>query len=179
MDVRRGVAAGLVGLALVAGTAGCGKIGEKVAEEAIERNSDCEDIDIDADEGAVSGSCSGDGFDASVSGDAELPAEWPADLAVPEGLAIVTSTSTDTPVLSLNVVGSVDGEVPAVYETIKTQLTAAGFTIDTDSLAEGPTGPSGTLAATGPELTAAVVVADNVSGIGGPVSVTYSLTALG
>lgn len=179
MDVRRGVAAGLVGLALVTGAAACGEIGEKVAEEAIERNSDCDDIDIDADEGAVSGSCSGDGFDASVSGDAELPAEWPAELAVPEGLAILTSASTDAPVRSLNVVGTLDGEVPAVHETIKGQLTAAGYTIDTDSLAEGPTGPSGTLAATGPDFTASVVVTDNVSGLGGAVSVTYSLSAIG
>lgn len=178
MSVRRGVVAGLVGLALVVGASGCGRIGEKVAEEAIERNSDCENIDINSDEGAVSGSCSGDDFDANVSGNAELPDGWPTDLAPPEGFAIVTSTASDSPVRTLNVIGSLDGDVTAVYEGIKTQLTDAGYTIDTDSLADAGSGLSGALAATGPEYTAAVTVSEGVTALEGNVSVTYTLTAI-
>lgn len=179
MGVRRGVVAGLAGLALVAGTTGCSKIGEKVAEEAIERNSDCENIDINADEGAVSGSCAGEDFDADTSGNAELPDDWPADLAPPEDLKIVTSTSSDSPSRSLNVVGSLDGDVTEVYEDIKAQLTAAGYTIDADSLGDAGYGVAGSLAATGPEFTAAVTVSESVNALEGNVTVTYTLNAPG
>lgn len=178
MDVRRGVAAGLVGLALLAGTTGCSKIGEKVAEEAIEANSDCENIDINADEGAVSGSCEGQDFDANASGNAEVPEGWPTELAPPEGLKIVTSNATDTPVRTLTVIGSLDGDVATVYEGIKTQLTEAGYTIDADSLADGPTGPAGTLGATGAEYTAAVSVSEVANALDGNVTITYTLTAV-
>ena len=179
MKVRRGVVAGLVGLALVVGASGCGKIGEKVAEEAIERNSDCENIDINADEGAVSGSCAGEDFDANASGNADLPDDWPTDLAPPEGFKIVTSTASDTPIRTLNVVGSLDGDVTEVYEGIKAQLTAAGYTIDTDSLADAGNGPAGTMAATGADFTAAVTVSESVNALEGNVTVTYTLNAAG
>jgi hypothetical protein len=179
MDVRRGVAAGLVGLALLAGTTGCSKIGEKVAEEAIEQNSNCENVDINTDEGGFAGNCDGNDIDANLAGDADLPEGWPSELAPPEGLKIVTSNATDTPIRSLNVIGSLDGDVATVYEGIKTQLTAAGYTIDTDSLADGPTGPAGTLAATGPEYTAAVSVSEIANALDGNVTVTYTLNAVG
>jgi hypothetical protein len=179
MDVRRGVAAGLVGLALLAGTTGCSKIGEKVAEEAIEKNSDCKDVDINTDEGGFAGNCGGNDVDANLAGDAELPSDWPADLEVPEGLMINVSNGTDTPIRSLSVIGSLDGDVATIYEMVKTQLTAAGFTIDNDSLADGPTGPTGNLSATGTEFTAAVVVSAVDTALEGNVTVTYSLNAVG
>ncbi len=181
MDVRRGVAAGLVGLALVIGSTGCSKVGEKIAEEAVERNTDCKDVDINADEGGFAGDCGDLGeIDVNASGGAELPSDWPTDLTPPEGFSIETSTATDSPVRSLNVIGALDGDVATVYEGIKTQLTEAGYTIDADSLADGGTGPTGTLSATGPEWTASVVVTEDVSGVlDGNVSITYSLNALG
>lgn len=179
MDVRRGVAASLVGLALLAGATGCSKIGEKVAEEAIEGNSNCEGVDVDIEEGGFSGTCDGQDIDANASGDADLPTDWPAELAPPEELQIISATGTDTPVRNLAVTGSLDGEVAAIYDGIKAQLTEAGYTIDADALSEGPTGPSGTLTATGPEWTASVVVTEDVSGVlEGNVSLTYTLTAI-
>ena len=178
MDVRRGVAAGLVGLALLAGTTGCSKIGEKVAEEAIEQNSNCEGVDVDIEEGGFSGNCDGQDIDANASGNADVPDGWPAELAPPEGLRIVTSNATDTPVRTLNVIGSLDGDVTAIYEGIKTQLTTAGYTIDSDALSDGPTGPVGTLAATGAEYTAAVSVSEVANALDGNVTITYTLTAV-
>jgi hypothetical protein len=181
MDVRRGVAAGLIGLALLAGTTGCSKIGEKVAEEAVEANTDCKDVDIDAGGGdaGFTGTCGNDEISANVGGDAELPSEWPTDLALPDGFQISTGVATGTTVRTLDVVGSVDGDVPTVYETVKTQLAAAGFTIDVDSLAENaPTGAAGTLAATGPVFTAAISVSETVGPLPGTVTVTYSLNSV-
>lgn len=178
MRVRRGAAAGLVGLALVVGASGCGKVSEKIAEEAVERNSDCENVDIDASGGGFSGNCGGVDVDGNLSGDAELPDGWPSELAPPEGLQIVAATATDTPTRTLSVTGSLDGEVAAVYEGIKTQLTEAGYTIDSDSLTDAGSGQSGALTATGPEYTASVVVAEVANALEGNVTVNYTLAAV-
>lgn len=178
MDVRRGVAAGLVGLALLAGTTGCSKIGETVAEEAVERNSDCENVDINTDEGGFAGNCGGNDIDASISGNADLPDGYPAEVAPPEGFEIISSTGTATPVQTYDVFGTMVGEVGATYEQVKTQFTEGGYTIDADSLAEGPTGPVGNFSATGPDFTAAVTVSE-VATDEGEISINYVLTAAG
>lgn len=177
MDVRRGVAAGLVGLALVIGSTGCSKVGEKVAEEAIEANSNCEDVDIDAGEGGFSGNCDGTDINANVSGNADLPDGYPADLAPPEGFEIISGTGVAEPVQTYDVYGTIVGDVAGTYEQAKTQFTEAGYTIDTDSLADGPTGPVGNFTATGPEYTANVTVSE-VAMDEGDVSVNYVLTAI-
>jgi hypothetical protein len=179
MNVRRGVLAGLIGLALVAGVTGCGNIGEKIAEEAVERNTDCTDVDIDSENIGLSGSCGGDDLSGSLGGGGELPSDWPADLAVPDGFQISTGTATGTTVRTINVVGGVDGDVAGVYETVKSQLIEAGFTIDVDSLAESaPTGAAGTMSATGAEFTGAITVSQTVGPLPGDVTVTYTLTSI-
>ncbi len=175
--MRRGVVAGLIGLALVAGSTGCSKVGEKIAEEAVERNSNCTNVDIDASEGGFSGTCDGDDIDLSATGNGEVPAAWPTDLAPPAELNVLGGTDTAGPPQVLNVTGTMDGEVTAVYDAVKTQLTNAGYTIDSDVPDAGGLG-GGVLAATGPEWTAAVTVTGNPSGIGGNVAITYTLTAL-
>ncbi len=176
MRVRRGVA-GLMGLALVVGASGCSKVGEKIAEEAVERNTNCSNVDIDASEGGFSGNCEGQDLDVNASGNAELPDGWPADLAPPEGFNIVTSQASSNPTV-LNVIGGLDGEVGAVYEGVKTQLTAAGFTIDDDSLTDGPSGQVGLLTATGAEFRADVSVSEVANAVEGNITVTYTLTAV-
>jgi hypothetical protein len=173
------VIAGLIGLVLVNGTAACSEIGEKVAEEAIESQTDCEGVDIDADNPAFNGTCGGDEINASLAGEGELPSEWPSDLEVPEGFQVSTGTATGDTIRTIDVIGSVDGEVAAVYETVKAQLTAAGFTIDVDSLAENaPTGAAGTLSVTGSAFTGAITVSQTVGPLPGDVTVTYTLTSV-
>lgn len=181
MDVRRGVAASLVGLALLAGTTGCSKIGEKVAEEAIENNSNCEGVDVNIEEGGFSGNCDGQDIDANVSGNADLPDGYPAELAPPEGFSIISATGSATPVQTYDVFGSIDGEVEAVYEQIKTQVTEAGYTIDpnTDSLAEGPTGTVGNFVAAGPEYSVNVTVSEvTQAALDGNITVNYVVGAV-
>lgn len=177
MDIRRGMAMGLVGLALVVGSTGCSKIGEKVAEEAIEQNSNCEGVDVDVEEGGFSGTCDGQDIDANVSGNADLPEGYPAEVAPPEGFAIISATGTAGE--SYDVFGSIDGEVDAVYESVKTQLTDAGYTVDaaTDTLAEGPTGTVGNFTATGPEFAVNVTVSEvTQASLDGNITVNYVLT---
>ncbi len=186
MRTTRVVAAGAVALALVVGGAGCGKVAEKVAEKA----SGCEDIDASGDE--VGANCDGvsagvdadgnvavtdeDGnsFDASADGTGALPDEWPADLAPPEGAGIVSSTVTDA---NLSVTAGLDGDVGEVYEGIKTQLEAAGYTIDYDTVSDSGAGQVGSVAASGPEWDANVNVSTNNGDTSlGSVLVVYSLT---
>ncbi|HEX7135414.1 MAG TPA: hypothetical protein VF228_22755 [Iamia sp.] len=172
------MAAGLVGLALLAGTTGCSKIGEKVAEEAIEQNSNCEGVDVDVEEGGFSGTCGDEQIDANVSGEGELPDGYPADVAPPEGYEIITAVGSTDPIQSYDVYGTIAGDVAGIYEDVKATFTAAGYTIDVDSLAEGPTGPVGNFSATGPDFTAAVTVSE-VATDAGEVSVNYVLNAAG
>jgi hypothetical protein len=176
MSVRRGAVAGLVGLVLVVGASGCGQIGEKIAEEAVEQNTNCDNVDIDASEGGFSGDCEGEEIDVNASGNASLPDDWPADLAPPEGANISSSTSLEGPPRTLGVIAGIDGDPAAIYSGIKDQLTAAGYTIESDiSTDDG----GGTVTATGPEWTANVIVSTIAAeALDGNVGVTYSLTAL-
>lgn len=176
MRVRRSAAAGLVGLALVIGASGCGKITEKVAEEAVERNSDCKDVDIDSSEGGFSGNCGGDDIDLNASGNAELPEGYPAELAPPEGTEIISGTGTGDPV-NFNVFGTLQGDVATVYEEAKAQVEGAGYAIEaaTDSLADGPTGTVGNFTAANDQYIVNVTVAE-VATEDGEVSVNYAVT---
>lgn len=178
MRVRRSAAAGLVGLALVIGASGCGKITDKVAEEAIERNSDCTDVDIDSGDAGFTGNCGGTDISGNLSGNAELPDGYPAELAPPEGTKIVAATGTQDPA-AYDVFGTLAGEVADVYADVKAQAEAAGYTIDpaTDSLSDGPTGPVGNFTGTNGELTLNVTVSSVATGEG-EVSINYVLAAV-
>lgn len=177
MRVRRSAAAGLAGLVLVIGASGCGKITEKVAEEAVERNSDCKNVDIDSSGGGFSGTCGGTDLSGNLSGEGDLPDGFPAELAPPEGFAITASQGDPGPPQTFNVVGSLDGDVATVYEGIKAQLTEAGYTIDAEDLSDVGGGQTGTLAASGPDFVAGVTVSEVQNALEGNVTVTYTLTA--
>jgi len=172
MRIRRGVVASGLAMALLVGGAGCGKVAEKAAEKAIEHSGECDDVDIK--DGGVSGTCGDETFDADLDG-ASLPADWPAELALPAGAKIILSNSSDTPP-SANVTAGLDGEINAVYDGIKTQLTEAGYTIDSDSLAQSGSGLAGSLAATGPVHEVHVVVTESPNAIEGNLSLVYTVT---
>lgn len=175
MSVRRGVVAGLVGLALLGGSA-CSNVGEKIAEEAVERNSNCQNVDIDASEGGFSGECDGEDLDFNATGNATLPDAWPADLAPPQGINISAATDTAGPPRILNVVGGIDGDATVIYQGVKDQLAAAGYTIDSD-VVDPAGGEGGTVTATGPEYIANVVVTTIAAeAVDGNVTITYTLT---
>lgn len=175
MDITRTLAAGALGLVLLTGAAGCGAVaeeaGERIAEEAVEQNSDCSDVEIDS-EGGFSGTCGGDQIDVDASGDAGLPDAWPAELAPPDRAQVITSTDTDG---SLALTYGLDGEVAAVADEVKAQLEAAGYTIDDDTAAQSAGSTSASVSATGPEYSADVVITDVQNAVEGNITVVYTL----
>lgn len=173
MEIRRVVAAGAVGLALVASGVGCGKVADKVAEEAVERNSNCTDVDIDSGNGGFSGTCDGQELDANASGEAELPDSWPADLALPEGAKIVLATDQGG---QITVTAGLDGELAAVTDGIESQLEAAGYTIEDSTSADNGGTASASIRATGPDHEALVAVTDTANAVDGNLTIVYTLT---
>lgn len=140
MDLMRALTGGLAGLALVAGTSGCGAIADKASEKATEKIAEsatgCEDVDFDVEGGGASANCDGRQFDASATGQAALPDGWPEDLPAPDGTQIVTSGgATD----GLGYLGLVPGTVDQVAADVRATLEAAGYTIDEDA-STTPTG---------------------------------------
>ncbi|MCB0879933.1 MAG: hypothetical protein KDC46_13255 [Thermoleophilia bacterium] len=109
--IARTVVASL--LTLIAGMllAGCDsasdKASEKIAEKVIEQSSG-DDVDVNVDGDSVSVE-SKDGS-GSFSTSKELPKDWPAELELPDGSAIVASSTIDT--------GSDDGTQSTVHATI-------------------------------------------------------------
>lgn len=171
MQLKRSALAGLVALGLVMGGSACGKAAEKVAEEAIEQNSDCENVDL-SDAGA-SGECGGESFDVNADGDAELPEGFPADLAPPADAQITFSTSSDG---NFSVIAGLDGDRASVTDGIVSQLEAAGYTIDNQSEADSGAGATSTVTATGADYTANVVVTEVENAVEGNLTVAYTLT---
>ncbi len=108
MPAPRHALALLVVLAATAAlAAGCGtdSITEKVVEEAAEQAAG-EDVDIDVDDDKVS--IKGKDGEIEIGGD-ELPADWPAEIELPDGATIASATSIkdgDEPQLAVS--GTVD-----------------------------------------------------------------------
>lgn len=176
MEIRRVMAAGAVGVALVASGVGCGAITDKATEKAtekvIEESSNCEDVDIDTG-GGFSGNCDGESIDVDVDGDAELPEGWPAELAPPEGAKIVFATNTSG---TLSVTAGLDGEVDAVTDGIATQLEEAGYTVDDQSSADNGGVATASIRATSDAYQALVAVTEVENGLDGNLTISYTLT---
>lgn len=88
----RPLAVALIGVVLLGGSA-CGKAAEKAAEEVTERAIEAQggegaSVDLN-DDGAVEIETADGSYSA---GTGEVPAGWPDDIALPDGLEIVTGT---------------------------------------------------------------------------------------
>lgn len=117
MDIRRTAAAAVVGWVLVVGAAGCGGSGEGATATT----------DPAADEVASDGTGNAEGnADADGDGEIDLPEDWPTDLVLPEG---ATVTEADDWVNSMNVHGTIAGELDAVTDEFAAAVEAAGFEV--------------------------------------------------
>jgi len=174
MEIRRAMAAGAVGLALVASGVGCSKVADTVAEEAVERNSTCKDVDIDSGGSGLSGNCDDQEFDLNAGGEAELPDAWPADLALPEGAKIVLATDQAG---QITVTAGLDGELGAVTDGIVAQLEGAGYTIEDETTTDNGGSASASVRATGPDHQALVAVTDTANAVDGNLTIIYTLSA--
>lgn len=143
MDGHRKLAALAVGAALVA-AAGCGKVADKVASKAASHaTGDKIDIngnkvsatDKDGNSVQVNGDGSSkintkDGSFSSGSG-TKLPDGWPKALDPPSGTVLTTASTTKdgTGGTIMAVSGEVKGSVPDVAAGLKSQVTGAGYDV--------------------------------------------------
>ena len=119
---------------VLVGTAACSgdDVADNIAEKAIEQSGGG-DIEIDSEDGKVTytdeeGNESE--IDVSGAGSAELPDGFPEDLAPPDSVRIISSsTNTVNGVQSMFVLAEADGTVDELFEGIKSQLGDAGYEI--------------------------------------------------
>ena len=157
--------ASLAALLVVAGVGCSGSdAAEKLTEKAIEEASGSQDVDIDAD-GNVKVTDE-DGNTTEFGTSAELPEEWPSDLAPPDSVNILASNTTTTDgKQELYVTAESSDSVADLYDGLKAQLTEAGYEITSDTVSDtGDGGSYASLSAEGAEFTASVSLASDGSG---------------
>ena len=127
------------------------------------------DVDVDAD-GNVTVTDE-DGSTTEFGTGAELPDGWPADLAPPGSVDILTTSSGSTDGrTTLLLTAESEGAVGDLYASFKAQLEGAGYTITGDSSGEG----YASLTADGNGFQANVSLVAEVSGAG-KTSIVFSL----
>ncbi len=133
------VAVGLAfGLVFAGAACSTSDAAEKLTEKAIENQSGG-DVDIDSEDGTVKYTDeNGNETEMNVDGSgASLPEDWPADLAPPDSVTLIsTGTTTVDGVKTMTVLGEADASVADLGEGVKTQITDAGFDITQDTTSE-------------------------------------------
>lgn len=166
MTVHRKLAGASLATALLLLGVGCSgsDVAENLTEKAIEESTGNQDVDIDAD-GNVKVTDE-DGNTTEFGTSAELPEEWPADLAPPESVTILASNTTTTDgKQEMFVTAESSDSVADLYEGLKAQLTEAGYEITSDTVSDtGDGGSYASLTADGDEYTASVSLASDGSG---------------
>jgi hypothetical protein len=154
--------AALAASLVLVGAAGCSsedageKAGERLAEEMMGG-----DVDINAEDGSVK-LTDEEGNTSEYGSGAELPEGWPSDLALPDGVTILgSSTRTENGVETMFVTGESETSLDDLYEQIKKQLTDAGYEIVNDSNMSSSSGGFASVEATGDEYTANVTISED------------------
>lgn len=165
-------AIGRIGIAALLLTGvGCGKAAEKVAEKATEKAIENEaggDADVDLSNGKVKVSDGkGGSSEVDVSGDADLPDDFPADLEVPGTTKVLLSSSSSADGRNLQqVTVYFDGSVADVYEAYKQQLTDAGYEIESDTSGDQGGSSFGSATASNDRSTVSAIFSEDPSAQG-------------
>lgn len=179
MGMERKLAA--VGLAagMVVFGAGCGggsDSADNAAEKLIEESTGG-DVEVNSDDGSYTFTDEdGNTYEASTDGEgAALPDDWPADLAPPDDVTIVTASSnTVDGKQSMTVLAEAEGTVEEWAGGIKSQLEEAGYTIENDTTTSGTDGDYAGLSASGEyDVFASVTTSSDSEG---KVTMTLTLT---
>lgn len=180
MNGRTSTAAIGLAAALIFGGAACsgGDAAEKLTEKAIE-DAGGGDVDIDSEDGTVKYTDK-DGNETEMNIDgagASLPKDWPADLAPPESVTLLTSnTSTVDGSKSMTVLGEAEGTVEDLLPAIKSQLEDGGWEITQDSSSTVGTGSyAGLTAEKGDQEVTVAIAGDPTSET--KVTITMSITS--
>jgi len=106
------------------------KLAEKIAE-----SQGAGDVDIDSDSGKIKiTDDEGNESEIDTSGSAKLPDDWPADLAVPDSIKLISSnTTTSDGKKSMSISGQTNADAESIFEELKKTISDAGFDIAFES----------------------------------------------
>lgn len=125
-------------ISLVFVASGCGQAAEKLTEKAIEKSAGG-DVDVNSDDGSVK--FTDEEGNVSEFGTADLPKDWPSELAPGDNVTLISSsTQTVDGEVTMFLLGELEGDVDSVYAGVKSQITDAGYKISGDSTISGATG---------------------------------------
>lgn len=102
-----------------------------------------------------------DGGDSGAASALALPADWPAELALP---AAVTPTEVTDRGTQTSVVAVIEGDVQTVYNTLKKQLASAGVEIVASEFTATETGGFGSISAISTSYDVAIAFGPNPTG---------------
>lgn len=178
MSVQKRLAA-LGAIVVFAGAtvlSGCGDASDKVAEKVAESQTDGK-VKIDSDDGSVEYTDEdGNKTQFNTGGGASLPDDWPEALAPPDGVNIISSsTSTVDGKRSMVVFADAEGTVSDFFEGIKTQITSVGYAIDQEGSTDATGGSYATLTASDSSSSILVSISDDSSD-SGKVDITFTVT---
>jgi hypothetical protein len=109
---------------------------------------------------SVSGASSTTGV--GVAAGATVPADWPAELALPAKTTVIESTKPSA--TSTSVVARIDGDAKDVFDALKNQLTEAKYEIVGSTFTPSDKGGFGSISAKGTTLTVAIAFGPDPTG---------------
>ncbi len=167
-----------MGLVFVSSACSSSDAADKLTEKAIEKSGGG-NVDIDSKDGTVKYTDKdGNQTEMNIDGDgASLPKDWPADLAPPDSVKIVTSnTSTTGGDQTMTVLGEASGTIEDFQAAITSQVTDAGYKVtqNTSSDVTGG-GYAGMTATKGTDTLVVAIASDPTSD--GKVTITMTITS--
>ena len=166
-----------VALILLGSACSSSDAADKLTEKAIE-NSGGGDVDIDSEDGTVKYTDEdGNETEMNIDGEgASLPKGWPSDLAPPDSVTLLSSsTSTTGGTKTMTVLGEAEASIDDLVPAIKEQVTAAGFEITQDTSSDLTGGGYAGLTATKGDQELVVAVASDATG-SDKVTVTMTIS---
>ena len=165
------------GLVLVGSACSSSEAAKKLTEKAIEKQSGG-DVDINSKDGTVKYTDKdGNETEMNIDGEgASLPKGWPDDLAPPDSIKLVTSTtSTAGSKTSMTVLGETETSIDDLVPAIKQQVEDAGFKVTQDATGGvAGTGYAGLTAAKGEDALVVAIASDPTQAGKVTVTMTYS-----
>lgn len=107
---------------------------------------------------------------------ATLPDTWPEALALPDGTTVIEATELTAG--SVSVVAEIeDGGTEGVFDTLKAQLTDAGYEIVGSTFTDSEQGGFGSISARGDEYTVAIAFGPDPTGDTSQVTISVAPAA--
>lgn len=151
---------------------------DKLTEKAIEDASGG-DVDVDSKDGTVKYTDEdGNETEMNIDGEgASLPKDWPADLAPPDSVKLITSsTSTTGGTTTMTVLGEAEASLDDLVPAIKEQVTGAGYEITQDTSSDVTGGGYAGMTATKGDAELTVAVASDTTSKG-KTTITMTLSS--